>query len=88
MRRSHLETYVEIISLLAQEGPLKLTNIMYRANINCSMVKKDLDFLIEQNLVEERIVGRTGIVFAATQRGINVLKYFREPKQMSAIVEA
>ena len=25
MRRSHLEMYVEIISVLAQKGPLKLT---------------------------------------------------------------
>jgi predicted transcriptional regulator len=85
MRRSPLETYVEIISLLAQEGPLKLANIMYKANITCGMIKNDLDFLVKQNLVEERIAGKTGIVFAVTQRGINVLKYFQEPKQMSPI---
>lgn len=88
MRRSPLETYIEIISLLAQEGPLRITNIMYKANINCSLIKKDLDFLVKQALVEERIVGKAGIIFAVTQRGINVLKYFHEPKQMSPIVEA
>jgi predicted transcriptional regulator len=88
MRRSPLETYVEIISLLSQEGPLRMTNIMYKANITSCMIKKVLDFLVKQNLVEERIVGRTGIDFAVTQRGINVLKYFQEPKQMSPIVEA
>jgi len=87
MRRSPLETYVEIISLLAQAGPLMLTDIMYKTNIACSLIKNDLDFLVKQNLVEERIVGKTGIVFVASQRGINVLKYFQEPKQMSPIVE-
>ena len=88
MRRSNLETYVGIISLLAHEGPLRLTNIMYKVNINCSMIKKDLDFLVKQDLVEERILGKAGIVFAVTQRGINVVRYFQEPKQILPIVEA
>ena len=78
MRRSHLEIYVEIISLLAQQGPLKLTHIMYKANLNCSVLKEDLSFLVKQALVEERTIGKDRIVFAVTQRGINVLKYFRE----------
>ncbi len=81
MRRSHLEIYIEIISVLAQKGPLKLTPIMYKANLNCSVLKEDLNFLVKQGLVEERTIGKAKIVFAVTQRGINVLKYFRELKQ-------
>jgi len=87
MRRSKLEMSVDILKVLAQRGPLKLTHIMYKANVNCSVLKEYLDFLIKQGLVEERIIGRSRTVFAVTQRGITVLKYFRELKQVLPIVE-
>ena len=79
--------YVDILKVLAQRGPLKLTHIMYKANVNCSVLKEYLDFLIKQGLVEERAVGKSRIVFAVTQRGVTVLKYFRELKQVLPIVE-
>jgi predicted transcriptional regulator len=60
---------------------------MYKANVNCSVLKEYLDFLIKQNLVEERTIGKRRIVYAVTQRGITVLKYFRELKQVLPIVE-
>jgi len=87
MRRSKLEIYVDILKVLAQKGPLKLTHIMYKANVNCSVLKEYLDFLLKQNLVEERTIGKRRVVYAVTQRGITVLKYFRELKQVLPIVE-
>ena len=87
MRRSKLEMYVDILSVLAHKGPLKLTHVMYKANLNCSVLKEYLDFLIKQGLVEERTVGKQRLVYAVTQRGITVLKYFRELKQVLPIVE-
>jgi predicted transcriptional regulator len=87
MRRSKLEMYIDILKVLAHRGPLKLTHIMYKANVNCSVLKEYLDFLIKQNLVEERMVGKRRIVYAVTQRGITVLKYFRELKQVLPILE-
>ena len=87
MRRSKLEMYVDILKVLAQRGPLKLTHIMYKANVNCSVLKEYLDFLMKQGLVEERTVGKSRTVFAVTPRGITVLKYFRELKQVLPIVE-
>jgi predicted transcriptional regulator len=87
MRRSKLEMYVDIVQVLAHRGPLKLTHIMYKANVNCSVLKEYLDFLIKQGLVEERVVGKRRVVYAATQRGITVLKYFRELRQVLPIVE-
>ena len=50
MRRSKLEMYVEILRVLGQRGPLKLTHIMYKANFNCVILKEYLDFLIRQGL--------------------------------------
>ncbi len=87
MRRSKLEMYIDILKVLAHRGPLKLTHIMYKANVNCSVLKEYLDFLIKQNLVEERTIGKRRVVYAVTQRGITVLKYFRELKQVLPIVE-
>ena len=87
MRRSKLEMYVDILQVLSHRGPLKLTHVMYKANVNCKVLKEYLDFLIAQNLIEERPVGKNRTVFAITQRGITVLKYFRELKQVLPIVE-
>jgi predicted transcriptional regulator len=87
MRRSKLEMYVDILKVLAHRGPLKLTHVMYKANVNCSVLKEYLDFLMKQGLVEERTIGKRRVVYAITQRGITVLKYFRELKQVLPIVE-
>jgi len=87
LRRSKLEMYIDILKVLAQRGPLKLTHIMYKANVNCSVLKQYLDFLMEQNLVEERSVGKRRVVYAISQRGVTVLKHFRELKQVLPIVE-
>jgi len=74
VRRSKLEMYVDILTVLAHRGPLKLTHVMYKANVNCSVLKGYIEFLIKQGLIEERIVGKARVVFAVTQRGITVLK--------------
>ena len=87
MRRSKLEMYIDILKVLARHGPLKLTHIMYKANVNCSVLKQYLDFLIKQNLVEERTLAKKRIVYAITERGITVLKYFRELKAVLPIIE-
>ena len=87
MRRSNLEMYIDILKVLARHGSLKLTHIMYKANVNCSVLKQYLDFLIAQNLVEEKTVGKKRIVYAITDRGRAVLKYFRELQVILPIVE-
>jgi predicted transcriptional regulator len=79
--------YVDILKVLVHRGPLKLTHVMYKANVNCGVLKEYLDFLIRQNLVEERTVGKNRSVFAITQRGIIVVKYFKELEQVLPIIE-
>ena len=78
MRRSKLEMYVDILNVLAQRGPLKVSHIMYKANVNCNILKEYLDFLIKQGLIEERVVGKSSVVYANTARGTEVIKFFRE----------
>lgn len=81
MPRSKLEVYIDILRVLGHHGPLKLTHIMHKANVNCNVLKQFLPFLIEQGLVEERIVEKE-VVYAITQRGRTVVKGFRELKQV------
>jgi predicted transcriptional regulator len=55
---------------------------MYKANVNCSVLKEYLDFLIQQRLVEEQLLhkrrNKTKIRYAVTERGKKVLRYFNE----------
>jgi predicted transcriptional regulator len=88
LRRSKLEIYLGILSVLAQQGPLKLTHVMYKANVNCSVLIEYLGFLMQKELVEERSVGKKRTVYAITQRGVTVLKYFGELKRMLPLSEA
>lgn len=87
MRRSKLEMHIDILKVLARRGPLKLTHIMYKANVNCSVLKEFLDFLTEKNLVEERTIGKKRTVYAITDSGRRVLQYFRELKTVLPIGE-
>jgi len=91
MRRSKLEIHVDVLKVLARHGPLKLTHVMYKANVNCSVLKQHLDFLIQHNLVEQQTLHKkrykTKVVYAITERGLTVLKYFREINNTLQIIE-
>jgi predicted transcriptional regulator len=91
MRRAKLEMHVDILKVLARHGPLKLTHIMYKANVNCQVLSQYLDFLIQQNLVEEQTLhkkrNKTKIVYAITERGRTVLKYFLELQRVLPIFD-
>jgi predicted transcriptional regulator len=86
MNRSKLAIYVDILKVLAHTGPLKLTHIMYKANLNCTVLRKQLEFLIKEGLVENRTIKKS-TVFSITQQGLTVLKYFREITQDLPIIE-
>ena len=87
MRRSKLEMYLDILRVLSQKGPLKLTHIMYKANVNCNVLKEYLEFLLAHELVEKRIVGKGDVVYANTPKGATVLKSFRELNKALPIIE-
>ncbi|MCW4034341.1 MAG: winged helix-turn-helix domain-containing protein [Candidatus Bathyarchaeota archaeon] len=92
MRRSKMEMYIDILKVIAQNGPLKLTHVMYKANVNCSVLKENLGFLIDQNLIEEQIVkkrrNKTKIAYAITEKGKTVLRYFNEVNVALQITES
>ena len=78
MKRSKLETYIDILDVLRQNGTLKVTHIMYKSNVNCTVLKQYLTFLLKQGLIQEKIVAKNNVVYANTAYGTIVLKSFRE----------
>jgi predicted transcriptional regulator len=87
MRRSKLEIYIDILNVLALKGQLKLTHIMYKSNVNCKVLKEQLEFLMKNNLVEEKILRKEKVVYGITSKGMQVLKYFREIEQVFPMKE-
>jgi predicted transcriptional regulator len=87
MRRSKLEMYVDILKVLAYWGPLKITHVMYKVNVNCRVLEECFGFLIKQGLIEMKNIGKERKVYMITQRGVTVLKQFRELKEVLPIVE-
>ena len=60
---------------------------MYEANVNCSILKEYLEFLVKQGFVEERKLGKSRVAYGITERGVTVLKQFREFRQVLPITE-
>jgi predicted transcriptional regulator len=87
IRRSKLEMYVDILKVLADNGPLMQANIMSKANLNCNMPKEVLSFLVKQELVVEHTIKKSTTVFAVTRKGITVQRYFRELEQVPPITD-
>lgn len=87
-RRSKLEMHIDVLRVLARHGPLKLTHIMYKASVACSVLKPYLDLLIQHNLVKEQLLhARKRVVYTITEKGLTVLKYFREIDSALQITE-
>jgi len=71
--RSKLEKYVDILTVLAHREPLNLTHIMDKTNTDRNVLKRYLEFLIQQDLVEEQILSKNRVFYAITERGLKVL---------------
>ena len=87
MRRSRMEMYISTLEALAYYGPLRLTRITYKAKLNCSQLKMILDDLIQKELVEERTLEKSKVVYVATPKARTILLYFDELKEMLPIAE-
>jgi predicted transcriptional regulator len=85
-RRSKLEIYVEVLSII-KGGTTKPTRIMYDANLSWDHLHRVLNPMLSQGLIDEidttqerRRDKRTSSRYELTQKGENVLRYFRDTK--------
>jgi len=72
MRKSKLESYIDILEALVNK-PLTLDHIAYEINMECTILRRHLDFLIKNRLVEER-KSEKRTPYAITEKGIAVLR--------------
>ena len=55
---------------------MPLTQIMCQATVTCNILKEYLGFLIKQGLIEEIVMEKNNVVYANTDRGTAVIKFF------------
>jgi predicted transcriptional regulator len=81
-----MEMYISTLQALIYNGPLRITRISYKANMNHNQLKAILSDLIKKKLVEERKIEINNVVYAATPKARNFLSHFDELKKIFLII--
>lgn len=82
-----MELYISTLEALAYNGPLRITRITYKANLNWGQLKPIIDDLIQKKLVEERKLKKNKVCYVATPKAKELLAYFNDLKEMLPIPE-
>jgi predicted transcriptional regulator len=85
-RRSQLEIYLDVLWTI-KKGCKKPTRIMYGANLSWKPLKRILESMISQNLINEYMPKknkdkRTNFCYELTNKGENVISYFNRAKDL------
>lgn len=83
MRKSRLQSYEDILEVLVN-NPLIIDHIAYEINMNCTILRQHLDFLMKNNLVEERGSDKRTL-YAITEKGVSVLRTLNFQKYLGKI---
>lgn len=76
-----MEMYLDILDLLDQRPPLKLTEILQKITVSCNMMRENIDFLTKQGLIEIKILRKKRKAYVISQLGVTVLEQIRELKR-------
>jgi predicted transcriptional regulator len=85
--QSKLELYLVILKVLRYNGPLTLNHILKKTNLEKTIFNKHIDFLTKQGMIKKQAEKTNNAVFVVTQRGTNVLGYFKEYARAPPLVE-
>ncbi len=83
MHRSKLESYEAILGALVKK-PLGVDRLAYKADMDCTVVHKYMQFLVASELVEERMFGDS-LFYAITERGAMVSRTLDFQKYLKKI---
>jgi predicted transcriptional regulator len=88
-RRSKLEVYLDVLWTI-KNGTRKPTRIMYDSNLSWKPLQRTLSSLMRQALIEEYEPlnlrdKRTSACYKLTQKGENVLMYFKKAEDLLEI---
>ena len=90
MKRSKLDTYLDILVVLSHGKPLKITHIMQKANLNCNKLKETLDYLIGLGMAEKRVQKEyhtAHAFYAITNKDFSTIRYFKDLKPLLPITD-
>ncbi len=81
IRRSKLEVFGDIMKVIADEGEIRRTRIMYRANLAWKVLKAALDVMESRGVIktEEK---PSGVFVSLTAEGFGALRRFNEVESM------
>lgn len=74
MQRSKLKICMDILCTLASNGPMKLTQLTTKVELNKTRLRQHLRLLKNRGLVERQKLGEKEIFYVVTERGLKVLK--------------
>ena len=94
-KRSSIEMDIAVLQALSSSKLLKLTHIMYRANVNAKVLKKKLVVLEAKGLIESHKVckvhlkqpGRERVFYGLTSKGLGVLRSYLSVYESLGCVE-
>jgi predicted transcriptional regulator len=74
MQRSKLKICIEVLCILASTGPMKLTQLTPKVELNKTHLNQHLRLLKNRGLVERQKFGENEIFYVVTERGLKVLR--------------
>jgi len=84
MPPSKLEKYMRVLEALAFR-PLKIDAIAYKVKMECTSVKRSLDFLTINGLVEKSRLHGKQEVYVISERGLSVFRTLRTLRQLEEL---
>ncbi len=76
-RRSKLEVFVDILNAIAEEGEIRRTKVMFRANLAWNVLNESLDTMEKTGTIKTERKS-SGVFLSLTQEGYNLLRRFSE----------
>ena len=95
MKRSSLEMDIAVLQALSGSKLLKMTHIMYKANVNAKVLKAKLIVLEAKGLIKSHKLhkehlshsGKDRMFYAVTSQGLGVLQSYRSVYNVLGCVE-
>ena len=95
MKRSSLEMDIAVLQALSGSKLLKLTHIMYKANVNAKVLKAKLIVLEAKGLIKSHKLhkehlshpGKDRMFYAVTSQGLGVLQCYHSVYNVLGCVE-
>ena len=82
IKRTRLEVIRDILDVLQKNRKVKITHLIYKANLSNNSIKPYLEDLFKNNLIEQYLENETRL-FRITNKGLEFLHEFNKIKIFS-----